>query len=882
MVQPKRNKMIRMRNSLNEKRVRAVALSAAFLVMGTIMLRAQAPYANAQTALKSQPTPKPEMSGSKIEPLPGWTAAAHDLRIHLIGNSHIDAVWLWPWVEADSVVHSTFQSALDRMNEDPDVAMTTSSSQFYQWIAESDPALLAAIRKRVEQGRWDLVGGWWVEPDVNIPSGEALARQGLYGQRTLEHLFGRMATTGYNPDSFGHAGSLPQILKLQGMDNYVFMRPNPTEKTLPSNLFWWQGIDGTRALTFRIPIAYNTDRSIDLHMRQVVDLFANQPVKDAMEFFGVGDHGGGPTRTAMAAIRTIQSEPGAPKAFYSTPDRYFAEVRQSLPADLPVVKDDLQHHSVGCYTAGSEIKKGNRTSEAALVTAEKFAAIGSVAWGANYPQSEFTAAWKRVLFLQFHDSLAGTALPEHFKSAMDGYGRALDISHQAMDITAQRLAWQVPATDPDSQYLVVFNPNAWSTTENIEYDFAWNRKTPSRVEDDHGQAIPFQWIDPTTAVQDRTGIVAQVEVPAFGYRQIRLRKSTDSESTQHPSLVSATGNVLENEHLKVTFSTDGTLGILDKDTGKQVFQGGETGARAIVLRDTSDTWSHHVRAYTDEIGSFKQQDLKIVEDGPLRARVRVRSTYGTSTLTTDWILYAGSRRLEARVSLDWHEHFKMLKYSFPLNVGAPKATYEIPYGTIQRETNGDEDPGQRWIDVTGDQSGKPYGLAVVNDAKYGYSVLGSDMRVSVVRGTVYAHHEPYVLDPKRDYQWMDQGVQTFRMVLVPHSGSWQSAGVTRIAEELVSPVPVIYQGIHKGDRAQEDSFLSVSASDVVISAIKKAEDNDDIIVRAYETDGKPSRATVDLRFAKTRWSGEFRPYEIKTLRVNPHKGTVSEVNLLER
>ncbi len=849
---------------------------------------------------KDQPLPaKDQPLPAKVQPLPAWTAAAHELRLHLIGNAHVDAVWLWPWVEADAVVHSTFQAALDRMNEDPDVAMTTSSSQFYAWVAESDPELLAAIRKRVEEGRWNLVGGWWVEPDVNMPSGEALARQGLYGQRTLERLFGRMATTGYNPDSFGHPGSLPQILKLQGMSNYVFMRPGPTEKTLPESLFWWQGIDGTRALTFRIPVAYNTDKSVDLHMRRVVDLFAEQPVKTAMEFFGVGDHGGGPTRASMRDIRAIQSQPGAPKVLYSTPDRYFSEVRQSLPADLAVVKDDLQHHSVGCYTAGSEIKKGNRMSEAALVTAEKFAAIGSAAWGAAYPKADFTAAWERVLFLQFHDSLAGTTLPEHFESAREGYGRALDTAHQAMDKTALRLAWQVPATDPESQYLVVFNSNGWSVKQNIEYDLAWDRKAPSRVEDEQGRPVAFQWTDPTTAVLGRARLVAQVEVPAFGYRQIQLRKDAAGAVGQQRKVsavgdVRVTQDVLENEHLRVSFSPDGTLGIFDKDAGKEVFKGGQTGARAVVLNDTSDTWSHHVVAYTDEIGAFQQKERKVVEDGPMRARVRVRSAYGASTLTTDWILYAGSRDLEARVSLDWHEHLKMLRYSFPVDVAAPQATYEIPYGAMARGNKGDEDPGQRWIDVSGSRDGKPYGLAVVNDAKYGYSVLGGDMRVSIVRSPVYAHHEPYVLDPKRDYQWMDQGVQTFRMVLMPHAGSWQSSGVTHVAEELVSPAPVIYQGIHggqgsrngqgvsNGGRAQSDSFLSVDASDVVISTVKQAEDGDDIIVRAYEAEGRPARATVDLRFAKTRWSGEFRPYEIKTLRVSSHGGTVSEVNLLER
>ena len=253
--------------------------------------------------------------------------------------------------------------------------------------------------------------------------------------------------------------------------------------------------------------------------------------------------------------------------------------------------------------------------------------------------------------------------------------------------------------------------------------------------------------------------------------------------------------------------------------------------------------------------------------------------YGNSSLTIDWILYAGSPRLEARVALDWHEHMKMLKFSFPVDVNEPRATYEIAYGAMERATKGEEDPGQRWVDVSGS---KPYGLTVINDAKYGYSVNGSDLRVSVARGAVYANHMPQKIEPDVDYQWQDQGLQTFGMILAPHSGSWQDAGVVRMAEELVAPPLIIYQGIHRGTRPQSQSFLSVDASDVVLSAIKRAEDGDDLIVRLYETAGRAPHVTLNLNFANVRWSGTLHPFEIKTLRINTSSGMVSEVNILEQ
>lgn len=840
-------------------------------VATAMMALASAFGVRAQTATSTAPTPPPA----------AWTPDAASLRLHMIGNAHIDAPWLWPLSEANAVVHSTFRSALNRMSEDPELTMTTSSSQFYEWVEQSDPVMLDEIRKQVKAGRWDLVGGWWVEPDVNMPGGEALIRQGLYGQRSLQRIFGRHATVGYNPDSFGHTGSLPQILKLQGMNTYVFMRPNALEKPeIRQNLFKWQGIDGTRALTFRIPLFYDDPGDVRNHMQREIAALSGQPERTAMEFFGIGDHGGGPTKENMRSIRQIQTEPGAPHIFYSTPERFFAEVSPHLPADIQVYSGDLQHHSVGTYTAGSDIKKLNRTTEAALITAEKFASIGAFTWGANYPKSELAKAWQRLLLLQFHDSLAGTTLPQDFLAAHDSFGFARDIAHEALYSSLQRVAWQVPTTDPDSKYLVVFNPHGWTLHSHVEYDLGWKAATPAQVDDEQGHSIPFQWVDATAVVNDRYGLVAQVDVPPFGYRQIRVHKAPGAAPAPADA-PHAAGDTLENDHLRLTFAPSGTVGIFDKDSGTPVFAGGDTGLRALVLDDVSDTWSHKVRAYDKEIGQFKRDGLKIIESGPVRAVTREHLSFGSSTLTLDWMLYAGSREVEVRASLDWHEHLKMLKFSFPVDVREPHATYEVAYGAMAREPNGDEDPGQRWIDVTGTQAGKSRGLAVLNDAKYGYSIAGADMRVSIARSAVFANHEPRDLKPGVDYQWMDQGVQTFKLALIPHAGSWQQAGVVRAAEELVTELPIIYQGIHPGTRKQADSFLSVDAPNVIIESVKQSEDGSDLIVRSYETAGQPATATIQFATSGSKWTGTFHPFEIKTLRIDRHTGRVRVVNALE-
>jgi len=826
-----------------------------------------------------------------------WPPDAPQHKMYMVGNAHIDIPWLWPWPEAMAVGLSTFHAALDRMNEYPDFTFNASSATLYEWAASADPGMMAEIRKRVAEGRWDVVGGWMVEPDVNVPSGESLIRQGLYGQRIFQQLVGRQARVGYNPDSFGHPGTLPQILKLQGLHGYVFMRPGIHEKELPADVFWWKGADGTRVFTYRIPSSYGITRDIQARMLDYVKL--HEPTNNMMIFFGAGDHGGGPAKDTINAILGARKQPGAPQIIFSTPDQYFADVapgfnsahagdkNDASPGAFPVVDDDLQHHSVGCYTAVSEIKKDNRTTEAALATGEKMAALANVLVGFPYPKSEFTAAWKKVLLMQFHDSMAGTALPEQYIVSHNAYGFAKEVADQAIYKAVEKIAWQIPTSDPASEYLVVFNPHAWAAKLNVQYDLNWAlnnvgaTESNSRVEDEQGNAIPHQWVEGQTVAGSRRGLVFQAAVPAFGYRQFRVRKI---EPVAAPaSTVQATEKGLENEHLRVTFADDGTISLYDKDAAAEVFHAGAGGARAVVIDDPSDTWSHGVVSYTKEIGAFGGASFTVLENGPVRVAVRGRTRYGASFMTTDWMLYAGARTLEERVSLDWHEHQKILKLSYPVDVQNPVPTYEIAYGFKVRKANGAEDPGQRWIDVSGDRNGSAYGLTVLNDAKYGYSVQDNDLRVSIVRGAAYAQHQPRTIDPHGEYIWQDQGIQTFRMVLAPHAGTWQDAGIVRMAEELTAPVPVLYQGIHRGTRAPSASFLSVDVPDIVVSNVKQAEDGNDLIIRCYETAGHATKATLDLGFMHRHWSGEFHPLEIKTLRVPlAAAGAIRGVNALEQ
>ena len=288
----------------------------------------------------------------------------------------------------------------------------------------------------------------------------------------------------------------------------------------------------------------------------------------------------------------------------------------------------------------------------------------------------------------------------------------------------------------------------------------------SRLEDEHGNSIAHQWAQASTIVGDRTKLVFRAPVPAFGYRQFRLRRV--SPAAQPASAVHASDRELENEHLRVRFGEDGTLSIFDKDAGTEIFQGGERGARAVVLDDPSDTWSHDVRAYTKEVGAFGARVSGCSRTARCAPRFACARPTARPRLQTDWLLYAGARTLEARVALDWHEHLKILKFSFPMDVRSPGRLTKSPTDTRFARLTAKKTPGSAGSTSPAARAKGEYGLAVINDAKYGYSVQDNDLRISIARGAVFAQHQPRKLEPNGEYLWQDQGEQTFRMLLVPH------------------------------------------------------------------------------------------------------------------
>ncbi|GAB1516521.1 alpha-mannosidase [Actinophytocola sp. KF-1] len=799
--------------------------------------------------------------------------------LHMIGNAHIDPVWLWQWPEGYQEVRATFASAIDRMEEYPEFVFTCDSVLYLAWVEEHDPDLFAAIGKRIADGRWQQLGGWWIEPDCNLPGGESFVRQALYSQRYLKEKFGITSTVGLNVDPFGHNASLPQILRKSGMDAYVFMRPGPHEMTLPGPYFWWESPDGTRVLTYRIPHEYcssGTDLGYQID-KSLAQLPADAP--DLMVFYGVGNHGGGPTRANLDSIRRLDATGGLPRLRCSSP-RDFFDALTSSGVDIPVHAGELQHHAVGCYSAHSGVKRWNRRAENLLARAEKWAAVASALSGVDYPSADFARAWKLVLFNQFHDTLGGAAIEPAYEDSRDQYGHAASLAGEAFNRSVQTLARRIDIRqEPDMTPLVVFNPHPWRLVADVELEFGGFPAFGARAVDDTGTAVAVQRTRSKATVNGwRRRIAIAADVPPLGYRVYRIHPSGDSEGAPG---VTATDTRLENEFvaLEIDPETGWLRSLRDKKSDVDVVRGG---AHGVVIDDRSDTWGHRVRAYDKVAGVFAPRSVRLVENGPVRAVLRVVSEYGSSTLTEEYVLGVRDRHVEVRVTLDWHEKQKLLKLRFPTVLSGAEATFEIPYGHLVRPANGSEEAAQAWVDVSGElPGGRRAGLAVLNDGKYGHDVLGGDIGVTAARSPVYAWHEPKELDPDELYTFQDQGRQEFTLRLVPHGGDWRDASVVRLAAELNQPAFTLLESYHDGDLPTAGSFMSVSDGSVVPSVLKVAEDGPHaLVVRAYETAGRACEATIEVLGRPV--TASFGPAEIKTFLVpRDEEAPVVETDMIE-
>lgn len=799
-----------------------------------------------------------------------------DKTLHMIGNAHIDPVWLWRWQDGYSEIRASFRSALDRMKEYPEFIFTSAAAAYYEWIERNDPEMFEEIRQRVQEGRWCLAGGMWVQPDCNHPSGESYARHLLYSQRYFLEKFGRSAKTGYNVDSFGHTGSLPKILQMGGMDSYVFLRPGSHEKNYPAWVFLWQGPEGNSVKAARIPFEYCTwGQELSGHVQRCA-----QEVGDSyglMCFYGVGNHGGGPTRENLDSIRALDGQEGV-RLLMASPDSYFKD----LPTgDLPTVNGDLLHHASGCYAAHSGIKQWNRQAENRLTTAEKWSLAAKWMLGKEYPAKEYEKAWKKVMFNQFHDILAGTSILEACEDSREDYGYALSLAGEHINDALQAFMARIdiPYQEGARPY-VVFNTQAFDVSYPVHLEIP-SLKGPMKLLDSAGKEQVYQIGQASAAANGRARLHFTAQLPALGwqvYTLVPAAGAVDVPPRAEEELL------LENDLLRVEFDPlSGALSqLVLKDGDTQMLR---EPAFLSVRDDPSDTWSHTIFSYPKEDGRMLLDKVCVSASGPLFKTICASYVYGKSSLVMEYTLYQGIGQVFIRCRLDWQEKQKVLKYCLPLRQHHCHTSAQAPYGFADRPLNGEEFPMQQWLDISGIVPGPGQqitGLSVLNDSKTSYAARSRSMEITLARSPYYANHDPFVVQDGMDYPLVDLGMQTFHLSLLAHQGRPESGHVDRQALLLNAPPIILPESFHPGPLSQKDGLLRLEAQHAVIDGIKLSETSPDhLVIHLHETARRSEVAVLHLNQLDKRITIRLNPGEIKALRISMADGSHEYINLIE-
>ncbi|MES2390772.1 MAG: glycoside hydrolase family 38 C-terminal domain-containing protein [Acidobacteriota bacterium] len=793
------------------------------------------------------------------------------------GNSHIDAAWLWPRSETIDVVKRTFTSALQMMNEYPDYTFTQSAAQYSQWMADKYPELNDQIKQRIKEGRWEIVGGMWVEPDLNIPSGESLVRQLLVGQRYFKQQYGVTARIGWNPDSFGYNWQLPQIYKRSGMDYFVTqkMHWNDTNQ-LPFRLFWWESPDGSKVLTY-FPTDYV---HMNVNPTRVSADFAesaqrNPGTKLMMDLYGVGDHGGGPTRDMLdQADHWIaagkKAESAVPAMHYGTAQSYFTAIEKQLNPDspewnydkigkgykapaasadgamgIPTWKDELyfEYHR-GVYTSQAAHKRNIRKSEVATLNAEELA---SAAWrlGKTYPAEKLTENWEKITFNEFHDLAAGSGIAVIYRDAQEDFTSVFQSDHEISDAALHAVAAEIDTRVQGDTPVLLYNPLAWPRSETVRVHVQLPQAASGvQLFDAQEKPVLTQVVEKNEATHEFTVLARVEDVPALGYVVLHA-KAADKAADAGVKVEEKTDSiVLENAKLRL---------VLDKKTGcmtslqmlpakTEFLANGVCGNELQTFVDTPknyDAWNVDPGTLDHNTPITEVDSIKVLKGGPLRKTVEIARTWQKSHFVQTVSLDAGADQVLVGNQIDWHEQHVLLKAAFPLAATSGKATYEIPFGSIERPTTREnswekakfEVPALRWADLGNEEQG----VSILNDSKYGYDALGNTLRLTLLRSPTW---------PDAD---ADQGKQAFTYAIYPHAGTWKHALTMRRGFELNDPIAATAVFAHTGSLPASASWGSVENANVTLTAVKKAEDEPALVYRMFEWAG--SAGDVKLHVA---------------------------------
>lgn len=764
--------------------------------------------------------------------------------LYMIGNTHFDPAWLWTWDEAMASIRATFRSALDRMKEDEDFIYSFSTPAVFEWIEQTDPELFAEIQQRVREGRWDIEAeGWWLQPDCNIPSGESLVRQGLYGQTYLQERFGKRATTVFNIDSFGHSAMMPQILKKCGLDYYVFSRPSDGEMKLEDNLFTWKAADGSTVTAYRGGSegygSYPQDTAESIRNQHDALVAAKH---DMLAVYGVSDHGGAPTKQSIADIHEMQRTlKDVDICFASTTDFFCAQQGKVTSTFC----GELQPRFYGPFSLHTEVKGNNRRGEYSLDRAEKVSFLSDWLVGREYPAAQIRQGWKDLMFNQFHDILGGTCIPDVFVDARDLHGRLIQNANETTHFALQSIVRRIKTVgnNVDSVWnLCVFNPSAQPYRGVIEGEVQWAWEFPwyeggVEVFDENGKVYKAQIITEKSQIPGfRSRFAFEAEVPAMGYRTFAVRKTEEK---------------IERDYSETSVESP------------FVFR---------VFEDAGDVWCFNTtQGYGAACELPELTERRTVENGPLLKRVKQVWRFGNSIFEEYITVYAESDVVDYRYRVHWNEKHKVLKLIPVKEEAMTDVTAAVPGGSLVRPADGREYPVGEWLRWGEGETGTTLLLQGV----YAYNTDRMP-QLTLVRSPIFGDLRVRELDYNIDYQYLEQGVHTGSIRIVPKALTAGRASV--LSAQWNAQTLTVCEANHDGDLPPVCSGLSVDADNVVVTALKQAEDENGYVLRLNECDGKAGK--VNLRLGDWTASVCIAPHEIKTIRFLKN-GEVREANMLE-
>lgn len=759
--------------------------------------------------------------------------------IHLVGNSHIDAAWLWRYPETWGVVENTWRTELKIQQKFPSATFAASSAQYYRWLDTRAPGLVDSIAAATRRGTWSLVGGWWVEADQNVPGGESLVRQGLYGQRYFQRMFGRRAKIAWTPDSFGYPWSMPQIWLRLGMTAFVTQKIRWNDSTeFPHDAFVWQGLDGSQIFAYN-PWGYDHDLDGERLAREMV--LDNQRTDSAhhmLVLYGVGDHGGGPTIDMLERRQDLGRLPAFPVLQDDPPEHALAAIRSARPDTAwPVWRDELylEYHR-GTYTTQAEMKRRNRRGEELLGTTEMLAALDS----APYPRRTLEKAWQQLLFNQFHDLLPGSGIHPIYQDAMLTYDSVWAAATPIRDSAFARLAGGMDTRD-DGLPVVVFNPSSWVRSSYVAIPAdsavgALRSLGELRAVDAARRATLARLAD------DSLRFLAR-EVPPLGFKVFWIRRGASTRGS-----LSGNATHLENDLLAVDVdaATGQITRLYDKRDKREALAPGGRGNVLQLFGDRPRAWDAWDIGYTGE--SWIVDSVRATRAGgdDIAQWIEVEKPWNGTRILQRIVLRRDEPFVTIENTVDWHETRKLLKVAFDWNVTADSATYEIAYGAIgqpttprtQAERAKYEHAGHRWADL----SDSTFGVSLLNDGKYGWDTRGSRMRLSLLRAPLWPDSAA------------DRGRQVFRYAVYPHAGGWRAALTERRGQEFNQPLLAAREPSHLGPYGRSWSFVAPAAENVYVTAVKRAEDTDAYVLRLVEWHGAATRTTLTFgrRIARVR------------------------------